>query len=90
MHHQGDLIVVAALRRSEAGWRQVGGDPLRRRTRTPRTATQERELRQADLTDEAELYALMDGVGTVFHLAGASSPASAWEEVLESTIVGQR
>lgn len=58
--------------------------------RTPRTPEQERSLRRADLEDEEEVGALMAGVDTVLHLAGAASPDSSWEDVLSANIVGCR
>lgn len=58
--------------------------------RTPRNEEQERVLRRADLTDLAEVQALMDGVDTVVHLAGASAPQSEWEDVLSANIEGTR
>ncbi|MCM3556258.1 NAD(P)-dependent oxidoreductase [Janibacter melonis] len=58
--------------------------------RTPRTPEQERELREADLTDYDEVRALMDGVDTVVHLAGAASPESTWDDVLGANVVGTR
>ena len=39
---------------------------------------------------ESWFAALMDGVDTVVHMAGASSPESSWEAVLEANIVGVR
>ncbi|WP_239022353.1 NAD-dependent epimerase/dehydratase family protein [Raineyella fluvialis] len=44
----------------------------------------------ADLTDEAAVAALMDGVDTVIHMAGASAPTSSWEDVLAANIIGLR
>ncbi|MGV8846303.1 NAD-dependent epimerase/dehydratase family protein [Tessaracoccus sp.] len=58
--------------------------------RTPRTRRQERELRKVDLGDFSEVLALMDGVDTVVHLAGAASPTSEWDSVLEANIIGLR
>ncbi|WP_394274766.1 NAD-dependent epimerase/dehydratase family protein [Luteococcus sp.] len=58
--------------------------------RTPRTERQERELRQADLGSVEEMSSLMEGVDSVVHLAGASSPESSWEDVLEANIIGTR
>ena len=58
--------------------------------RTPRTEEQERVLRRADLGDDGAVLGLMDGVDTVLHLAGAASPDSDWEAVLEANIIGYR
>ena len=58
--------------------------------RDPDEAPPGRELRLADLADLEEVTALMDGVDTVVHMAGASSPESSWEAVLEANIVGVR
>ncbi len=58
--------------------------------RTPRTPRQEQSLRRADLESPDEVAALMDGVDTVVHLAGSSSPESSWEDVLAANIVGCR
>lgn len=58
--------------------------------RTPRTPEQEEVLRRADIEIYGEVLALMEGVDTVVHLAGAASPESTWEDVLGSNIVGQR
>lgn len=58
--------------------------------RTPRNEQQEKVLRQADLNSLEELSELMTGVDTVVHLAGASSPDSEWEDVLEANIIGYR
>ncbi|GAA1491299.1 NAD-dependent epimerase/dehydratase family protein [Brachybacterium sacelli] len=48
------------------------------------------ELRFAELGEYDQVLALMDGVDTVVHLAGAASPESGWDAVLEANIVGQR
>lgn len=58
--------------------------------RTPRTPEQEKVLRKADLGDYAQVLGLMDGVDTVVHLAGAASPESEWDDVLQANIVGTR
>lgn len=58
--------------------------------RTPKTPEQEKSLVRADITDYAEVRAMMDGIDTIVHLAGAASPESSWEEVLEANIVGLR
>lgn len=58
--------------------------------RTPRSERQERELRKADLTDYDDMRPLMDGVDTVVHLAGASSPEATWEDVLGPNLIGTR
>lgn len=58
--------------------------------RTPRSPEQEDTLREADLDDVDGVQELMDGVDTVVHLAGASSPESEWKDVLEANIVGTR
>ncbi|WP_068325440.1 NAD-dependent epimerase/dehydratase family protein [Janibacter terrae] len=43
-----------------------------------------------DLADYDAVLALMDGIDTVVHLAGAASPDSAWDAVLEANIIGTR
>lgn len=48
------------------------------------------ELKLAELAEYDQVLALMDGVDTVVHLAGASSPESPWEAVLEANLIGQR
>ena len=58
--------------------------------RDPDEAPPGRQLRLADLADIEEVATLMDGVDTVVHMAGASSPESSWEAVLEANIVGVR
>lgn len=58
--------------------------------RTPRTPEQEGALHKADISAYPEVLALMDGVDTVVHLAGAASPESDWDDVLETNIVGTR
>ena len=58
--------------------------------RTPRTPRQEKELLKVDLSDSDAVTELMDGVDTVVHLAGAASPESSWEDVLEANIIGLR
>lgn len=58
--------------------------------RTPRMAAQERVLHRADLGDYPGVLALMAGVDTVLHLAGAASPDADWEAVLAANIVGYR
>ena len=47
-------------------------------------------VRGADLTDFAAVLALMEGVDTVVHLAGAASPEAEWEAVLGANIIGTR
>ena len=58
--------------------------------RTPKTEEQETVLRRVDLTDYADVLALMDGIDTVVHLAGEASPEGEWESVLSANIVGYR
>jgi len=58
--------------------------------RDPDKAPQDQELRIADLGDLEEVRALMDGIDTVVHMAGSSSPESSWDLVLEANIVGLR
>ena len=58
--------------------------------RTPRSEEQERLLHRVDLGDYDAVLALMDGVDTVLHLAGAASPDSDWAAVLEANLVGYR
>lgn len=58
--------------------------------RTPKDERQEAELRIADLGEFDDWPPLMEGVDTVVHLAGAASPESEWDTVLEANIVGTR
>lgn len=58
--------------------------------RTPKNEQQERVLRRADLEAIDQVRPLMDGVDTVLHLAGSSSPESEWADVLGANIVGFR
>lgn len=58
--------------------------------RTPRTELEKRELQKADLSDFDQVLGLMDGVDTVLHVAGAASPTSEWDTVLEANIIGFR
>ena len=44
----------------------------------------------ADLADAGAVRAMMEDIDTVVHLAGAASPESSWEAVLEANIVGTR
>lgn len=48
------------------------------------------DLAIVDLGDEKAVTELMQSVDTVIHLAGASSPESDWESVLDTNIVGTR
>lgn len=48
------------------------------------------DLAVVDLADEQAVVDLMQGVDTVLHLAGASSPESDWDAVLQTNIVGTR
>ncbi|MFC7376227.1 MULTISPECIES: NAD-dependent epimerase/dehydratase family protein [unclassified Brachybacterium] len=48
------------------------------------------ELQVADLAEYDKLVAMMDGVDTVVHLAGAASPESSWDLVLEANLIGLR
>lgn len=58
--------------------------------RHPRDEEQEKVLRRVDVTEYFALSELMKGVDTVVHLAGAASPESSWDDVLEHNIIGQR
>lgn len=58
--------------------------------RNAKNAPAGQELKIADLASYDEVLALMDGADTVVHMAGASSPESTWEQVLEANIIGQR
>ncbi|SDB83659.1 NAD dependent epimerase/dehydratase family protein [Raineyella antarctica] len=49
-----------------------------------------KRLRRAELDDYPAIEALMDGVDTVVHLAGASSPEASWQDVLDANIIGMR
>ncbi|AQP43932.1 NAD-dependent epimerase/dehydratase family protein [Tessaracoccus flavus] len=48
------------------------------------------DLLAADLVDYPAVLALMDGVDTVVHMAGAASPESSWDAVLNANIIGVR
>ncbi|STD04534.1 Uncharacterized epimerase/dehydratase SAV0553 [Dermatophilus congolensis] len=58
--------------------------------RTPKNDEQQHTLAKADLTDYNQTLNLMTGIDTVIHLAGASSPESTWDEVLNANIIGTR
>ncbi|WP_344354335.1 NAD(P)-dependent oxidoreductase [Brachybacterium phenoliresistens] len=58
--------------------------------RHPENAPPGHELKIADLDDYDEVAAMMDGIDTVVHMAGAASPESSWELVLEANIIGLR
>lgn len=58
--------------------------------RTPRSEEMEKRLRRVDLGDYPAVEELMDGVDTVVHLAGASSPESSWDDVLQANVIGMR
>ncbi|MDN6301584.1 MAG: NAD(P)-dependent oxidoreductase [Brachybacterium sp.] len=47
-------------------------------------------LRTAELGVYDEVRALMDGIDTVVHMAGAASPESSWDAVLEANLIGTR
>ncbi len=47
-------------------------------------------LKLADLDAYDEVLGLMDGIDTVVHMAGAASPESSWEAVLEANLIGVR
>jgi NAD+ dependent glucose-6-phosphate dehydrogenase len=61
-----------------------------RHGRDPGSAPQDADLRIADLADFEAVRTLMDDIDTVVHMAGASSPESSWEQVLEANIIGVR
>ena len=44
----------------------------------------------ADLADYDAVLGIMDGIDTIVHLAGAASPESSWDAVLEANIIGTR
>lgn len=48
------------------------------------------EFKIAELGEYSEVLALMDGVDTVVHMAGAASPESSWDLVLEANLIGVR
>ena len=58
--------------------------------RHPEKAPPGADLKLADLDAYDEVLALMDGVDTVVHMAGAASPESSWEAVLAANIIGLR
>jgi len=58
--------------------------------RSPETAPEGMTLKFAELGDYPHVLALMEGVDTVVHMAGAASPESSWELVLEANIIGVR
>lgn len=58
----------------------------RRQEDAPEGAT----LKIAQLGDYEQVLALMDGIDTVVHMAGAASPESTWELVLEANLIGVR
>lgn len=82
----GGIGLLLAERLNEQG----PGYEIIQHGRTPRNEEQERVLRPAQITDLDEMLALMDGVDTVVHLAGASAPQAEWDDVLDANIVGTR
>jgi NAD+ dependent glucose-6-phosphate dehydrogenase len=58
--------------------------------RRPEDAPEGTTLKIAELDEYAQVLALMDGVDTVVHMAGAASPESSWEAVLEANLIGVR
>ncbi len=58
--------------------------------RDPDKARAGQSLAIAQLDVYEEVLALMDGIDTVVHMAGASSPESSWELVLQANIIGVR
>ena len=44
----------------------------------------------ADLVDYDAVRGIMDGIDTIVHLAGAASPESSWDAVLNANIIGTR
>lgn len=58
--------------------------------RKPEDAPPGHELKLAQLGEYDQVLALMDGVDTIVHMAGAASPESSWELVLEANIIGLR
>ncbi len=72
-------------------WRRLREDyDLVAHGRTPNDPEQAGDLRSGDLEDLDEMRALMEGVDTVVHMAGASAPESTWDDVLGANIVGTR
>ncbi|GAA4283982.1 NAD(P)-dependent oxidoreductase [Brevibacterium daeguense] len=61
-----------------------------RHGRSPHDDQQTQTVRLADIAEYDEVRRLMDGIDTVVHLAGASSPDSSWDAVLEANIIGTR
>jgi NAD+ dependent glucose-6-phosphate dehydrogenase len=58
--------------------------------RSPDKAPEGVDLKIAELDDYDQVRALMDGVDTVVNMAGAASPESSWELVLEANLIGVR
>lgn len=58
--------------------------------RSPEKAPEGVELKFAELGDYDQVLALMDGIDTIVHMAGAASPESSWELVLEANLIGVR
>ncbi|MGO3479192.1 MAG: NAD-dependent epimerase/dehydratase family protein [Brachybacterium tyrofermentans] len=58
--------------------------------RSSEDAPPDTDFRTAELGAYDEVLSLMDGIDTVVHLAGAASPESPWDAVLDANIVGQR
>ena len=58
--------------------------------RSPEKAPEGVELEIAELGDYQQVLALMDGIDTVVHMAGAASPESSWDLVLEANLIGVR
>src|SRR5699024_5131632 len=58
--------------------------------RSPEKAPEGVELEIAELGEYQQVLALMDGIDTVVHMAGAASPESSWDLVLEANLIGVR
>ena len=59
-------------------------------SRSPEKTPQGTALKIAQLGEYQQVLELMDGIDTVVHMAGAASPESSWELVLEANIIGVR
>lgn len=58
--------------------------------RNPEKAPEGVDLKIAELDDYQQVLSVMDGIDTVVHMAGASSPESSWDLVLEANLIGVR
>jgi NAD+ dependent glucose-6-phosphate dehydrogenase len=83
------LLTGAGGRVAEAILADLGDEyDWRLLDRDPPTEDLPGEFHVADITDEDEVRAAMEGVGAVIHLAGDPRPSAPWDSVLRNNIDG--